>query len=53
MSYRVCDTDTVTYVIYCTLQVGLIVAGMDSANLRIRCLEKNLIVVSVQVDDIF
>ena len=41
MSYRVCDTDTVTYVIYCTLQVELIVAGMDSANPRIRCLEKN------------
>ena len=45
MSYCVCDTDIVMYVIYFTLQVELIV---DSANPRIGCLEKNLIVVSVQ-----
>ena len=39
MSYCMCDTDTVMYVIYFTLQVELIVAGIDSANPRIRCLD--------------
>ena len=53
MSYCVCDSDTMMYVIFFTLQVELTVAGIDSANPRIRCLEKNLIVVSVPVDNIF